>query len=84
MIIDHQKYRHVTILSNELFTILWCGKAIPLPEQFLEVYWIYIYLCHLSLLHRKLWLSILADAILGAGLALLIIPVYPDIYGIAQ
>ena len=35
-------------------------------------------------LTRKLWLSILADTTLGVGLALLVIPVYPDIYGIAK
>ena len=63
--------------------IHYCGTVI-LWWSYTPPYLSCISPCLWTLLHRKLWLSIVADTVLGAGLALLVIPVYPDLYGIAQ
>ena len=64
------------------FTIvvqLFCDEAILLPELHLEMYF------SLSFdIHRKLWLTIVANLILGTAMAIVIVPAYSDIYAIAQ
>ena len=51
---------------------------------FCPVYTMYTHIASNAMLPRQLWLSILAWLVFEFGLSFAVVPVYPDLYGIAK